>query len=107
MAAESPYRVAEWLPSDQAVLENWLSKLIEKVDGGQTPKDDEKEDDLLPAIQEFKDTVENDAELMMFFNLMFEEVPFSQDPTGQPQVKDYKQMFRLLNAIMEQAPEYN
>ena len=107
MAQGSPYRVAEWLPSDQAVVDNWLRKLIEKVDGRRQPEDDEKEDELLPVIQEFKDTVENDAELMMFFHLMFEEVPFETDPTGQPQVKDYKQMFRLLNAIMTEAPEYN
>ena len=103
----SPYRIGEWLPSDQAVLERWLKKLIHQVDGRRTAVDDEMEDVLLPVIQEFKDTVENNAKLMMFFNLMFEEVPFDQDPTGQPQVKDYRQMFRLINAIMTQAPEYN
>ena len=104
---ESPYRVAEWLPSDQAVLDDWLKKLIQKVDGRRRPQDDEMEDVLLPVVQEFKTKVENNAELMMFFSLMFEEVPFETDPTGQPQVKDYKQMFRLINAIMTQAPEFN
>ena len=62
---------------------------------------------LHPVVQEFKDAVENNAELMMFFHLMFKEVPFNKDPTGKPQVKNYKQMFRLINAIMTRAPEFN
>ena len=105
----SPYRVAKWLPSDQAVLDSWLKKLIEDVDGPDhvDADDEELETELHPVVQDFKDTVENDAELMMFFNLMFKEVPFNQDPTGEPQVKNYKQMFRLINAIMTRAPEFN
>ena len=109
----TPYRVGQWLPTDQAVLDRWLKNLIEEVDGTEhvdAPDDDSVEiadPPLLPPVQEFKDTVENDAELMMFFHLMFKEVPFNKDPTGQPQVKDYKQMFRLINAIMTRAPEFN
>ena len=53
--------------------------------------------------------VENDAKLLMFFTQMFTEAYHHHhtDPTGQPQVKDYKQMFRLINHIMTKAPEFN
>lgn len=107
-----PYRVGKWLPSDQAILDNWLKKLIEEVDGPDyiDADDDAAESEdchkLHPVVQDFKDTVENNAELM-FFHLMFKEVLFRKDPTGQPQVKNYKQMFRLINAIMTRAPEFN
>ena len=46
-----PYGVGEWLPSDQAVLDNWVQALIEEVDGTvQSEK---------PLIQEFKDIIDN------------------------------------------------
>lgn len=105
--ASKPYRVGNWLPSDQAVLDTWLKKLIEEVDGPDYVDAPEDEKNLHPVVKEFQNAVENDAKLMMFFTQMFEEVPFPDDPTGQPQVKDYKQMFRLINAIMTRAPEYN
>ena len=89
-----------------------MKKLIEEVDGSDyVDADDHVESSedpkLHPVVQEFKDAVENNAELMMFFHLMFKEVPFNKDPTGKPQVKNYKQMFRLINAIMTRAPEFN
>ena len=112
MSKATSYRVGKWLPSDQAILDSWLKKLIEEVDGSDyVDADDHVESSedpkLHPVVQEFKDAVENNAELMMFFHLMFKEVPFNKDPTGKPQVKNYKQMFRLINAIMTRAPEFN
>ncbi len=66
---------------------------------------------LLPVIQDFKALIENDAELFMQFNQMFDQVPrkppFLNDPTGRPQVRDYHHMLRLLNDILTQAPEFN
>ena len=105
--ASKPYHIGNWLPSDQAVLDSWLKNLIEEVDGLDHVDAPEDDANLHPVVKEFQNAVENDAKLLMFFNQMFKEVPFPTDPTGQPQVKDYRQMFRLINAIMTRAPEFN
>ena len=71
----------------------------------------ETKKDLHPVIQEFKEMIENDAHLFMLFTQMFEQIPqdsiFLSDPTGKPQVRDYKHMLELLNHIITRAPEFN
>lgn len=63
------YRIGEWLPSDQAVLQKWLQKQIE-VDGATSsleagPNDDEPDVGytLHPVVQRFKKTIETNAVL--------------------------------------------
>ena len=89
-----------------------ITELFEDVDGSDDVAADDhvessEDPEFHPVVQEFKDAVENNAELMMLFQMMFTEVPFTKDPTGKPQVKNYKQMFRLINATMTRAPEFN
>ena len=111
-----PYRVGAWLPSDQAVLDGWLSALIEEVDGSPSDEveevdaDDETMDENLHrVIRDFKHLIKNDAEINIFFHQMFSEVPkkYVTDPTGKPQVRSYQQMLRLINCVMTRAPEFN
>jgi len=98
-----PFRVGEWLPSDHAVLETWMDTLIRETDLEKKP--------LHPVIEDLKRLIENDAEIYMLFNQMFEQVPkkppYNKDPTGKPQVRDYRHMLQLVNAIMTKAPVYN
>ena len=101
--ATPPFRVGEWLPSDQKFLEQWLRDLIRKTDESAEP--------FLPVIEEFKNLIENDPEIYIHFNKMFKQVPnkppYNRDPTGKPQVRDYLQMLTLINAILTTAPEFN
>ena len=103
MAHPHTYRVGKWLPEDRTFLEDWLDNLIELAALRKTP--------LLPIIQKFKALIENDAEIFMLFHQMFSQVPhkppYNSDPTGAPQVRDYKLMLELFNVIMTHAPEYN
>lgn len=98
-----PYRVGQWLPSDQAFLTQWMRKHIEKVEAKPLP--------IHPVIQEFRELIENDPEIFMLFHLMFEELPnrptFAKDPAGDPQIRDYTHMLALMNAILTTAPEFN
>jgi phosphatidylserine decarboxylase len=96
-----PYRVGQWLPSDQAVLDNWLATLIQETDRDKKP--------FHPVITAFKNFIENDAEVYMFFSQMFKQVPlkYKTDPAGKPQVRDYHHMLELMNTIMTKAPAYN
>ena len=96
----APYRVGEWLPSDQEFLAAWLDGLIAEVEAlGEVQ--------LLPVVEEFQRAVEEDAELYMLFSAMLVQVPFRKTPTGDPQVRTLDLMFRLFNHIMTHAPEYN
>ncbi len=103
LAAPAPYNVGHWLHSDQAFLDRWLAGLI-----AETEASDEQ---MLPVILEFKNTIESDPQLFMLFNQMFEQMPrsrsFSKDPSGAPQIKDYHQMLRLINRVLTTAPEFN
>ncbi|WP_259070426.1 phosphatidylserine decarboxylase family protein [Mucilaginibacter sp. X4EP1] len=99
----APFRVGKWLPSDQTILENWLSNLIAEAEADTRP--------LLPVIEEFKSFIEGDPVVYMYFNLMFTEVsrkpPYNKNPALGPQVRHYQMMLRLLNIIMTKAPEFN
>ncbi len=98
-----PYRVGQWLASDQQVLDQWIAGLIRETEAADRS--------LLPVIQEFKELIEDDAEIYMLFNEMFRQVPrkppYLNDPTGKPQIRDYHHMLQLLNRIMTTAPEFN
>ncbi len=54
---------------------------------------------LHPVIQEFQEIIEEDPVLFMLFNEMFEQIPstpeFELDPTGNPQIEDYRQMLNV------------
>src|ERR1019366_4775164 len=103
IATDLPYRVGEWLPSDQAFLDKWLAAIIQKTHTEQKA--------LHPVIADFRDLIEGDPEIFMLFHQMFEEVPkkppYNKDPAGKPQVRDYRHMLQLLNTIMTHAPEFN
>ncbi len=98
-----PYRVGKWLPSDQAFLNHWLADLIKTVEANSKP--------LLPVVQEFKDLIEADQEIYMFFHQMFEQLPRTFKsrftPIWTPQVRDYEHMLDLINGIMATAPTFN
>lgn len=102
MTNSSTFSVGEWLPSDQAQLEKWMELLIVDVDPASKQ--------LHPAIEEFKDLIENDAEIYMLIQQMFEQVPskppYNQTPNRKPQTRDYIHMLQLMNAIMTKAPEF-
>lgn len=98
-----PYRVGKWLPSDQAILDRWLATQIRAMRDNPQP--------LQPVVQEFQDLIESDAELYMYFNQMFMDLPrspqFLTTPTGDPQVRNYKEMLALISAILTTAPTFN
>lgn len=103
LAVAAPYRIGEWLPSDQDVLDEWLDLLIVRTQENPQP--------LVSSLQEFKNLIESDPELYMLFNQMFEQIPnrppYNLDPTGAPQVRDYNHMLQLLNQMMTEAPTFN
>src|ERR1035437_5007684 len=97
-AAQPPTGV--WLRADQRALQQVR----------QTAGQDDSQT-WLPVVQEFKALIDNDPELYMLFTQMFEQIPrtplYLNDPVGNPQVRNYRDMLRLINQIITQAPEFN
>jgi phosphatidylserine decarboxylase len=100
-AGPLPYRVGKWLPSDEAFLQRWLEAMLEKTRAEQKA--------LKPEIEDLRILIESDAQIFMLFSEMFTQVPrrYRQDPCGNPQVRDYRQMLELVNTIMTHAPEFD
>ena len=100
---ENEYRVGEWLPSDQAILDTWLAEQISAAKEASNP--------TLPVIKAFQELIESDAQIFMLFNQMFSQVPtkppYNRNPSLEPQVRDYQQMLFLLNHIMTTAPRFS
>lgn len=100
MTKAIPFRVGEWLPSDQRILGQWLDDLVAKVEAcGEVP--------LLPVIEEFRNLINRDPEVYMLFAFMLQQVPFKETPAREPQVKSVSHMLQLFNYIMTCPPEYN
>jgi phosphatidylserine decarboxylase len=100
MTAMGPSRAGGWLPSDQAILDQWVADVVVRVEAeGPRP--------LLPVVDEFRRLIEEDPEVYMLFRFMLEQVPYHQSPTHEPQVKTVEKMLRLFNHVMTHAPEYD
>ena len=99
----APYGIGKWLPSDQLLLGRWMAKLIKETESSGKP--------LLPVIEDFKHIIEEDPQLYMLFNQMFDQVPhstsFRTDPAGTPRITNYLQMLSAMNRILTTAPEFN
>lgn len=97
------HRVGDWLPGDHRSHKEWLGGVIDHVD--KNPKD------FHPVIKEFQKLIENDSRIYMLMQSMFDEIPskkpYSNDPTGGKQVRDYLHMLELFNHLMTTAPYWN
>ncbi|KAF2440297.1 hypothetical protein P171DRAFT_465895 [Karstenula rhodostoma CBS 690.94] len=97
------HRPGEWLPTDHRIHKDWMNSIIEKVDAN--PKE------YHPVIKEFKSLIENNTRIHLLVSSMFEQIPskkpYSQDPAGHKQVRDYEHMLLLFNHILTTAPEWN
>ncbi|KAG9123905.1 hypothetical protein FRC07_013559 [Ceratobasidium sp. 392] len=99
------HRVGGWLPSDDRVLREWLARLIERIDRENKPLEYAH-----PVIQEFQALIEGDLTIKNGFQMMFtqvpEKAPYLNDPTGQPQIRDYIHMLQAFDCIIQSAPEF-
>ena len=80
-----------------------MESVIEKVDAN--PKE------YHPVIKEFKSLIETNTRIYLLVNSMFEQIPskkpYSSDPVGHKQVRDYEHMLMLFNHLLTSAPEWS
>ncbi len=96
-------RHGSWLPADHRVHHEWLRRQVEHVDKNPGEK-------LIPVLQEFKEFIEADSRIYMYFTAMWDEIPlrpmYQRDPTGHKQIRDYNHMLAVLNHTFNHAPEW-
>ncbi|KAK0209834.1 phosphatidylserine decarboxylase-like protein [Armillaria fumosa] len=89
------HRLGGWLPQDHRVIRRWLAKKIAVF--GKNPG--------FPSHHSGLQRPEQDAEIYMGFHQMLEQVPtkppYSNDPAGKPQVRDYMTMLTLFKVLTE------
>jgi phosphatidylserine decarboxylase len=97
------HRGVRWLPSDPDVHRSWISGLLTEAAQNDQP--------FHPVIASFEAFIESDPEAYMLFHQMFEQAsnkaPYAEEAAGEAQVRDYKTMLQLFNALLTRAPEYN
>ena len=96
------YCAGRWLPSDQAILDQYIQKQIVKLEERASPEP------LHPVVQDFKDAIDNSAELTMIFSQMFAETSAKHERSSSPQLKvrNYQHMLQIINSLLLQAPEF-
>jgi phosphatidylserine decarboxylase len=96
-------RPGAWLPADNRVHREWLDRTIDHID-----QHGEKE--LIPVLREFKQLIEENPRIYMYFTEMWDEIPnkapYQNDPTGESQIRDYRHMLQVLNHVFGRAPEW-
>ena len=100
ITTSAPFRVGGWLPSDQAILDQWVAELVAKVDA-------EGERPLLPVVDDFRRLIEDDPEVYMLFRFMLRQVPRHRSSAQESRVQTVEQLLRLFNYVLTHAPEYN
>lgn len=77
----------------------WLQDFVNYVDNM-----GEVKDALCPSVQDLKDLIENNNDVCILANRMWDEIPMTKsrdkNPTAQKLVRDYKHMLQLLSVIV-------
>lgn len=96
-------RIGKWLPPSHDSQLAWLRALINHVDKSSQP--------LHPVLQEFAHLIETNAKVYMLVTSMLRQVPekkpYKDDPTGAPQIRDYRHLLQLLNHLLTTAPAWS
>ena len=99
----APPQPGAWLSADQRALQDFRQRLAEQPQSQRQA--------WLPVIEEFRTLIESDPELFMLFTQMFEQIPrtapYLNDPVGNPQLRNYREMLEVMNRVLTQAPEFN
>ena len=61
-------------------------------------------------LREFKEMIEDNPRIYMYFSEMWDEIPskppYTKDPTGGSQIRDSHHMLQVLNHVFGSAPEW-
>lgn len=100
---ERIHKPGAWLPADHRVHREFLDRATKHVAKHPPEK-------LTPALEDFRELIETNPRVYMYFQQMFDEIPkkapYYKDPTGMKQIRDYREMLHVLNHVLTRAPEW-
>ena len=80
----------------------WLEGVISHVDKNPTS--------LHPVLEEFKQLIETNTRIFCLITSMFDQVPnrrpYTNDPTGHVQIRDYHHLLQVLNHLITTGPTW-
>lgn len=90
-----------WLPRDRQEITPWLTQKLAQLAANDTIP-------LAPTIVALQQLVEGDVYLHELSQDMFTEIPpaYVNDPTGEPQVRNFNVMLQLVNLIIKEGPPW-
>ncbi|KAK5991813.1 L-tryptophan decarboxylase [Cladobotryum mycophilum] len=95
----------KWLPYDRTVLDEWLLSMVTYA--AESPQNQP----LSSVVLEFRDLIESDTEIFMHATSMFDQIPneapYNQDSLGRTQIRDYRHMLHLMDAVLTSAPKWD
>ena len=94
-------RLGGWLPVDPRHLSKWLESSIAEAE--------QRNASLHPVVREFRDMIENDPVMNMYFTLMFEQQRrFASKPgSGDVKLENYEQMLVVMNHVLTTSPTFD
>jgi len=100
-AASLTHRLGGWLPVDPRHLSKWLESNIAEAE--------QRNASLHPVVREFRDMIENDPVMNMYFTLMFEQQRrFASKPgSGDVKLENYEQMLVVMNHVLTTSPTFD
>ncbi|AFH63327.1 phophatidylserine decarboxylase associated domain-containing protein [Paenibacillus caseinilyticus] len=102
-------RPGNWLPTDRSKLKHWVDKQINiVVSKGILTEEELKFQFQHQEVEALKELIENDTEIYILTNQMIAQaLEYDKfDPTGSPEITDYRMMLVLIDHILTTAPEY-
>lgn len=100
-------RPNRWLTNDRNKLKHWVDMQIETV-VSKGMLDEEELNLKHKEVEALKELIENNAEIYMLTNQMISQaLDYNKlDPTGKPEITNYRVMLTLIDYILTTAPEY-
>ena len=114
----------EWLPQNRRMVADWVNDLIDNIKEESEPGMNLKNAAVKTVspemghkkmvtfkhqeVLEFKQKVMEDPTLRLLAEQMIAQgyAYKTEDPTGKPQIQDLDTLFKLIDVIIETAPEY-
>jgi phosphatidylserine decarboxylase len=98
-----PFCIGPWLASDQSAFAQWMADLVTGAASCERP--------LAALLQAFADAVDNDRALRVLVDEMFAQVPtyppYDCSPTGEAQIRSFRQMLQVFNVLLTRPPFFN
>ncbi len=92
----------KWLPENPKIIIEWINSLRQELT-------QEKKQELLPVMKKFKNLINNDPIVRMYFTKMIDQVPgyYKENPGAGHNLKSIDEMIELINKAIQKSPEYN